>query len=142
MSELLSAPASGPVIAVHAVSQADWPQVLSDHSGPLAAFAQACGFKARSGDVLLVPNTQGQIERVVFGLGAPASEAAAARIASSGFRGLLLGALLLGIIVPPIGIYASAALNLPTGPSIVLVHVAVLALAQLIHLIRARQIIL
>jgi ABC-type Mn2+/Zn2+ transport system permease subunit len=68
--------------------------------------------------------------------------AAAARIASSGFRGLLLGALLLGIIVPPIGIYASAALNLPTGPSIVLVHVAVLALAQLIHLIRARQIIL
>lgn len=79
MSELLSAPASGPVIAVHAVSQADWPQVLSDHSGPLAAFAQACGFKARSGDVLLVPNTQGQIERVVFGLGAPASEAAAGR---------------------------------------------------------------
>lgn len=68
--------------------------------------------------------------------------AAAARIASSGFRGMLLGALLLGIIVPPIGIYASAALNLPTGPSIVLVHVAVLALAQLIHLIRARQIIL
>lgn len=68
--------------------------------------------------------------------------AATARIASSGFRGMLLGALLLGIIVPPIGIYASAALNLPTGPSIVLVHVAVLALAQLIHLIRARQIIL
>lgn len=79
MSELLSAPATGPVIAVHAVSQADWPQFLSHHSGPLAVFAQACGFKARSGDVLLVPNAQGQIESVVFGLGAPASEAAAAR---------------------------------------------------------------
>jgi zinc transport system permease protein len=68
--------------------------------------------------------------------------AAAARIASSGFRGMLLGALLLGIIVPPVGIAASAALNLPTGPSIVLVHVATLALAQLLHLIRARPIIL
>ncbi len=64
--------------------------------------------------------------------------AAAARIASSGFRGMLLGALLLGIIVPPVGIYASAALNLPTGPSIVLVHVAVLALCQLFHLLQQR----
>ena len=67
MSELLSAPEGGPVIAVHAVSHADWPQFLSDHSGPLAVFAQACGFKARSGDVLLVPSAEGQIESVVFG---------------------------------------------------------------------------
>jgi ABC-type Mn2+/Zn2+ transport system permease subunit len=62
--------------------------------------------------------------------------AAAARIASSSFRNLILVALLLGIAAPPVGIAASATLNLPTGPCIVLVHVAALAVCQLIHLIR------
>jgi ABC-type Mn2+/Zn2+ transport system permease subunit len=60
--------------------------------------------------------------------------AAAARIASTGFRGMLIGAILLGLISPPIGIYASAAFNLPTGPCIVLVHVFALAACQLYHL--------
>ena len=62
--------------------------------------------------------------------------AAAARIASTGFRGLIFGSLLLGILAPPIGIAASATLNLPTGPCIVLVHVAALAVCQFIHLFR------
>jgi ABC-type Mn2+/Zn2+ transport system permease subunit len=62
--------------------------------------------------------------------------AAAARIASTGFRGLLGGALLLGLLAPPVGITASAAFNLPTGPCIVLVHVAALALCQILHLVR------
>ena len=62
--------------------------------------------------------------------------AAAARIASNSFRSLILGALLLGIIAPPIGIAASALLNLPTGPCIVLVHVAALAICQIFHFIR------
>jgi ABC-type Mn2+/Zn2+ transport system permease subunit len=65
--------------------------------------------------------------------------AAAARIATTGFRGMLLGALLLGIAAPPIGIAASAAFNLPTGPSIVLVHVAALAICQIFHLLQNRQ---
>lgn len=60
--------------------------------------------------------------------------AAAARIASTGFRGMLAGTLLLGLIGPPIGICTSAAFNLPTGPCIVLVHVAALAVCQFIHL--------
>lgn len=64
--------------------------------------------------------------------------AAAARIASIGFRGMLLGAMLLGIIMPPIGIYVSAAFNLPTGPCIVLAHVAALACCQFIHLFQQR----
>jgi len=59
--------------------------------------------------------------------------AAAARLASHSLRGLILGACLIGLIAPPIGISASAALNLPTGPSIVLVHVAALALCQMIR---------
>jgi zinc transport system permease protein len=66
--------------------------------------------------------------------------AAAARIATTGFRGMLLGALLLGIITPPIGIYASALFNLPTGPCIVLVHVAALAVCQLIHFLPSRTV--
>ena len=62
--------------------------------------------------------------------------AAAARIASNSFRMLIFGALLLGTIAPPIGIAASASFNLPTGPCIVLVHFAALALCQLLHLFR------
>jgi zinc transport system permease protein len=63
--------------------------------------------------------------------------AAAARIASTGFRGMLLGALLLGIVSPPVGIYASAVFNLPTGPCIVLVHVFALAACHIARLGRA-----
>jgi ABC-type Mn2+/Zn2+ transport system permease subunit len=65
--------------------------------------------------------------------------AAAARIASTSFRGLILGAVLLGVAAPPIGIAASAALNLPTGPAIVLVHVAALACCQIFHLVRTQR---
>lgn len=61
--------------------------------------------------------------------------AAAARIATTSFRSLIAVALLLGILIPPIGIAASATLNLPTGPSIVLVHIAILALCQAFHLL-------
>ncbi len=61
--------------------------------------------------------------------------AAAARIACTGFSGLIAGAVLLGFLAPPVGIATSAILNLPTGPCIVLVHVAVLAICQMIHLI-------
>jgi zinc transport system permease protein len=61
--------------------------------------------------------------------------AAAARIATTSFRNLIAVALLLGILIPPIGITASATLNLPTGPSIVLVHIAILALCQIFHLL-------
>lgn len=62
--------------------------------------------------------------------------AAIARIATRSFRGLLVGAVILGIVGPPAGIAASATWNLPTGPAIVLVYVAALAAAQLLHLIR------
>lgn len=64
--------------------------------------------------------------------------AAAARVATGGFRGMLLGALLLGVLAPPLGIYASAAFNLPTGPCIVLVHVTALAVCQMSQLLRHR----
>ncbi len=62
--------------------------------------------------------------------------AAAARIATTSFRNLIGVALLLGVLIPPLGIAASANFNLPTGPSIVLVHVAALAICQMLHLVR------
>lgn len=62
--------------------------------------------------------------------------AAAAQIATTNFRSLIVAALVLGLLVPPVGIAASAAFNLPTGPSIVLVHIAILALCQVFHLIK------
>lgn len=65
--------------------------------------------------------------------------AAAARIATNSFRSLIAAALLLGILIPPIGIAASATFNLPTGPSIVLVHIAILALCQIFHLLLPRK---
>lgn len=66
--------------------------------------------------------------------------AAAARIATTNFRNLIAASLLLGILIPPVGIAASATLNLPTGPSIVLVHIAILAICQLFHLLRPLKI--
>ncbi len=60
--------------------------------------------------------------------------AAAARVVTHSFRGLLLGALLLGLFAPPLGIALSATLNLPTGPAIVLIHVVAFAVCQIRHL--------
>lgn len=79
MSVLLSAPADGPVIPILAVSQADWPGVLDAQPGRLAALADMAGFKAKAGEVLLVPAHDGALEQVVFGLGHPSNPAAAAR---------------------------------------------------------------
>ncbi len=64
--------------------------------------------------------------------------AAAARVATRGFRSMLLLALLLGLLAPPIGISASAVFNLPTGPCIVLFHVLALALCLLARALRRK----
>ena len=79
MSVLLSAPVDGPIVPILAVSQADWPGVLAERPGRLAALADVSGFKAKAGEVLLVPGQDGTLEQVVFGLGHPSSVAAAAR---------------------------------------------------------------
>lgn len=65
--------------------------------------------------------------------------AAAARIATGSFRSLITAAVLFGLLVPPIGIAASAGLNLPTGPNIVLAHIVILALCQFARLVKTRR---
>ena len=65
--------------------------------------------------------------------------AAAARLATNGFRPLIILTLIIGLLAPPIGIAASATLNLPTGPTIVLTNIAILILCQTIHLTRNRN---
>ena len=79
MSTLLTAPAHSPVIPIQAVTLADWPGVLAAQPGRLEALADMAGFKAKAGEVLLVPGQDGTLEQVVFGLGTPSSLAAAAR---------------------------------------------------------------
>ena len=51
---------------------------------------------------------------------------AAAKLVSGSFRGLLVISLLGGLIAPLLGVVASAQLNVPTGPSIVLMNVVFL----------------
>ena len=51
---------------------------------------------------------------------------AAARLVSHSFRGLLIISLVGGLAAPLLGVIASAKLNAPTGPSIVLMNVALL----------------
>ena len=52
--------------------------------------------------------------------------AATAKLVGGSFRSLLLIAVSIGLLVPPSGVWASAQLNLPTGPAIVLGNVLLL----------------
>jgi zinc transport system permease protein len=54
--------------------------------------------------------------------------ATAARVACGSFRSLLLLSLLIGVSAPASGVIASAGLDLPTGPCIVLANILLLAL--------------
>jgi leucyl aminopeptidase len=68
---VLSAPLpSVPVIPIEALYESDLATVLARHVGMAQAFAEASGFKARSGDLLIVPGGDGAIAAVLFGLGA------------------------------------------------------------------------
>lgn len=60
---------SGPAIAIHALSSAEWQTWVNDRPGSLATLASLHDFKAQTGQVLLVPATDGTVERVLLGLG-------------------------------------------------------------------------
>jgi ABC-type Mn2+/Zn2+ transport system permease subunit len=53
--------------------------------------------------------------------------AAAAKLVCGSFRAMLLIALAIGLLVPAAGVWTSCQLNLPTGPTIVLANVLLLA---------------
>ena len=71
---------AGPPVPVHPLRPADWPAFAEGQSQATRAAAAVASFKAKPGEVLVVPTLQGAAERVLFGLG-PTDETMA-------FRGL------------------------------------------------------
>ena len=67
MSDVIQEASDRPVIPVHAVTAAELAEVLA--AGFLKAYAELHDFKAKTGQVLVVPNAEGGFERVLFGLG-------------------------------------------------------------------------
>jgi leucyl aminopeptidase len=51
------------------VTEAGWPKVAKTLSDPARAFASLHGFDGKSGKVLLVPDSKGEAEAVLFGIG-------------------------------------------------------------------------
>lgn len=70
MSDLLSSAQDGIVLPIHALHEADLAGVLDQHPEAVRRFADRSGFKGRAGEVLMVPLPDGQIECVLYGLGA------------------------------------------------------------------------
>jgi leucyl aminopeptidase len=65
--------AEGAAIPVHALHDKDLESFLAGRQGFLKAFAELADFKAKAGQVLAAPDTQGRLERVLFGLGSAES---------------------------------------------------------------------
>lgn len=63
--------------------------------------------------------------------------AAGAKLVSRSFRGMLVFALLAGIVAPLAGVLVSCQINVPTGPAIVLANVAILVGCYLFRALRA-----
>jgi leucyl aminopeptidase len=56
-------------ITIHAIRTGEWAQWIEGRSEVLKRLAAAHDFKAQNGRILLVPATDGAIERVLFGVG-------------------------------------------------------------------------
>ena len=69
MSELLSTAQDGPVFPIHALYEPELSAFLDGRSGFLPRLAELSGFKARAGEILIVPLPDGQIDQVLLGLG-------------------------------------------------------------------------
>jgi len=70
MSDVILASAAGPATPIHALTEGELPAAL-DGAAPFAkAFAGLSEFKAKAGQVLVVPDGEGAIGEVWFGLGA------------------------------------------------------------------------
>ncbi|WP_051631326.1 leucyl aminopeptidase family protein [Afifella pfennigii] len=72
MSLLISAaelPGDGPAIPVFLVGADGLDAALSELSGMQRRFVEASGFAAREAEIALVPDTEGALARVLFGLG-------------------------------------------------------------------------
>lgn len=66
---------------IHAMRTSDWPQWIERHGENVKRLAAAHDFQAQNGRILLVPATDGSIERVLFGLGERATAMAMGSLA-------------------------------------------------------------
>jgi leucyl aminopeptidase len=58
-----------PAVPIHAIRTSEWSQWVERHSETLRRLAAAHDFQAQNARILLVPATDGAIERVLFGVG-------------------------------------------------------------------------
>src|SRR5271167_3679690 len=69
MSEVLIAAATGPTTPLRALTEGELADFLSGQPAIVGRFAKAAQFKAKAGQVLLVPGAQGEADLALFGLG-------------------------------------------------------------------------
>jgi leucyl aminopeptidase len=70
MTDVIVEASKAPAVAVHALFEKDTPTFLEGRRAFVRAFAETSEFKGKAGQVLVVPDTEGGIDRVLFGLGA------------------------------------------------------------------------
>ncbi|WP_395645805.1 leucyl aminopeptidase family protein [Terricaulis sp.] len=73
--------ANAPATPIHALRTGEWSAWAERHSETLQRLAKAHDFSAQSGRILLVPATDGSIERVLFGVGDKANATALGTLA-------------------------------------------------------------
>ncbi|THD62857.1 leucyl aminopeptidase family protein [Phenylobacterium sp.] len=69
MSDVILDAADGPVIPVHALTEAETGPALESIPAGAKAFAAISDFKGKSGQLLLIPGADGALAHVLFGLG-------------------------------------------------------------------------
>ena len=60
---------TAPAVPIHVIRTSEWGQWIERHSETLRRMAAAHDLQAQNGRILLVPATDGAIERVLFGTG-------------------------------------------------------------------------
>jgi leucyl aminopeptidase len=71
MRDLLLPPRAAEAVPVHLVIEANWPVLLAELPAPARAFAAAQGFEPKSGRHCLLPDGEGRLAGVLFGLDGP-----------------------------------------------------------------------
>jgi len=61
--------AASPAVPIHALRASEWSHWIESRPEALKRFAAAHDFRAQAGRVLIMPATDGSVERVLFGLG-------------------------------------------------------------------------
>ncbi len=70
MAEVIIEAAEMTAVGVHALAETELAAFLKGRRAFVRAFAAVQDFKARAGQILVVPDAEGGVERVLFGLGA------------------------------------------------------------------------